>query len=287
MQKNTPQAIIAMLTRDEKAASIVIAPGGPAVLRCANSRFEVMDTIMTPKDVGEILVAFRNYGQVSDAASKQATGSFAFPVPKVGRFRVNYMTQRGSYVLTVTRASAHIPTWDALLDITEPAQRLLDSVKSSHVSLVTLIGTVTEANTDFVYALLQQVNATTGLNRLICTVEPNLRYLMRHNYSIVVQCEADTDAPSVEAGIRNVLGLRPDILYVGGVQTEGELALIRTAVSRGITTLVSSTSLSHAVMGGLPHADNGKTATDPFNRRWLRATLTPLTGGKFSVSLDT
>jgi Tfp pilus assembly ATPase PilU len=285
MQQSTAKAIIDFLSRDESAATIVIAPGAPPVLRGEKGVTVALEMIMTPLEITETMMAFRNHAQLSEAMVTRASGSFAFPVSKVGRFRVDYLMQRGSYVLTVTRTSSKVPSFDALFDNQAPAMMVLDLIKTGHVSVVTVFSVDAATNAAFVCSMLQKINGTPGINRLICTVEQSLSYLIRHDNSIVVQCEADTDVPTLEAGIQNVLGLRPDILYVSDVRADTELVQVRAAVGRGITTIISSTVMDHAYMSSrLLSSGRDGEAPDP-NRRWLPVSLTALADGKLSLSV--
>jgi twitching motility protein PilT len=285
MQPSTPKAILDFLSRDETAATVVIAPGAPPVLRGAKSVSVALEMIMTPKDIAEIMMAFRNYARLAEATGARAADSFAFSLSQVGRIRVDYLMQRGSYVLTVTRISGAIPSFEDLFVDQTSALTVLDLIRTARVSVVTLFGAASAANAAFVCAMLQRINALAGVNRLICTVEQSLSYLIRHDNSIVVQCEANTDVPTLEEGIGNVIGLHPDILYVGDVRTDGELAQVRAAIGRGIMTLVSSTVMDHAYMErGLLASGRDGAAPDP-NRRWLPVTLTDLPGGKHALSI--
>lgn len=287
MQQSTSQIIIDFLSRDESAATIVIAPGAPPVLRKGQGVSAVMAMVMTPKEIYEIMMEFRNYAQISENMIALASGSFAFPVPKVGRFRIDYLTQRGSYVLTISRISSNIPLFDDLFDNPVPALAVLDLIKTSQVSVVTVCSADAATKAVFVCAMLQKINVVAGMNRLICTVERNLKYLVRHGHGIVVQCEVDTDVPTLETGVQNVVGLRPDILYVSEIWLDSELAQVRAAVMRGILTIVDSTNMEHAYMGKRLLSPGYDGAVPALVQRWLPITLTTMTSGKLALQVGT
>jgi Tfp pilus assembly ATPase PilU len=286
MQPDTAKAILDFLGRDETAATVVVAAGAPPSLRGEHGLSVAIDRIMTPKDIYEMMMAFRNYAQISDDLAALAAGSFAFPVPRMGRFRVDYLTQRGSYVLTVTRILSQVPALRTLFDELAPALKILDLIRTARDPVVTVCGASAASNADFICAMLQEVNASAGQNRLIYTVEQRLSYLIRHDNCIVVQCEAETDVPSLEMGIQNVINLCPDLLVVSEVRSDSELAQIRAAVCRGIPTIISSTEMGHHYLGSRLFSAGRAEASPDHTPRWLAATLTALPQGRLGLEVS-
>ena len=288
-QKKTPKDIIDFLVNNPDASSLMIAPSAPIVLRLANGKFDVMNMIISAREINEIYSAFRMYGQVSDSsAAKDTTGSFAFPVPKVGRFRVNYVIQRGSPVLVVTRISPEIPALNTFLEQTEPAMTLINDIIAARLNFVLLSG-LRDHVANVAYGILKFINDSRGVNRLICIVEPQLAYLISHNNSIVVQCESRIDVASVSDGVRNITALNPNILYASGIQSDEELSLARNAISQGIITILGSSILSHKYMVERLVGSTGITISESVNEsiRWKCATLTPsVITGKITLKTE-
>jgi hypothetical protein len=69
--------------------------------------------VLTSKDIRDTLVALKSHASgLLGPLGKE--GSFSFSIHKSGRFRVAYMTQRGSYVISIIKTPFEIPTIEEL-----------------------------------------------------------------------------------------------------------------------------------------------------------------------------
>jgi Tfp pilus assembly pilus retraction ATPase PilT len=163
-------------------------------------------------------------------------------MPSLGRFRVNYLTQRGSHLASIQRIPFDIPTLQELL--ADPSQMTLVEAMLNYNSggIVYVTGSSPASIARFVYGVLSHINNTR--NTVICIYEQILSYLLRHKNSVVIQVEAGTDAPTLEQGIRSGLFLCPDTLYARDCRSPSELSSLICAAETGTLVLTSAVSFT-------------------------------------------
>ncbi|MCX7591527.1 MAG: ATPase, T2SS/T4P/T4SS family [Kiritimatiellae bacterium] len=280
---NRANDIIAYLSRAEESQILVLAPHAPPIDRTAEGIKIALNQVLDASDINDTLAALSNRAPSGPATTIGSAGTFSFGVRGVGRFRVTYVTQRGSKIVGIYRIPVTIPKLEAVIQDAQLAKILEHHARSKNGGLLIVNGPNAVKNSLVVYALLQRVNETE--RRLIYCIERALTHLMNHDNSVVIQSEMQIDVAGVEEGVKMALLFAPDILFVGDLRSNDSLAAVMEAIESNVFTILSSVSLNHdALLNRL--ATHAVTPPDFLGKR-LRGVLTviPQTSGQVQVQM--
>lgn len=242
---NRSQEIVDYLTAQANPCTVVLAPNAPPVVHALNEVRVVLPLVLSAGDIFDTLLALKAMTARRELDLDAGSGTFSISLRKVGRVRVAYLTQRGSKVVTVARIPFDIPDLSTLCGAAT-AEALLELAKGNHTGIMAVSGPDPILNSTLVYALLDKLNHSE--RTIIGVVESPLCYLMNHRNSIVVQCEVGTDVATLKEGVDSLLVLAPRFLYIGGVRTPDELALLGSSVQSGRLIVLSSIAVDATVL---------------------------------------
>lgn len=229
-----------LLSTKQDFDEIVIAPNAPPINRSSSGCDVAMNVVFTPADVEDVLVQLSRTALGTARNEIGASGTFSFGVRDVGRFRVSYMTQRGSKVVRIVRVPAKITPLAALCDDTSVLEPLSEIVCSLEPGVVLVHGPSLAANSLLVYALLDEVNRTQ--RGVLYIMERTLSQLMMHHDCVAVQVELSSDVESMDQGVANAFLLDPDIAYIGEVRSTDDMPGLADLLDATILTILSSVS---------------------------------------------
>jgi len=242
---NYLERILILLAETGGFGDLVMAPNAPPVVRKSDGMNVALNTVFTAEDIHETLVALKGRCQTADT-SLAGSGTFSFGIAAKGRFRVDYVSQRGSKVVCVRCIPYAIPAIESICDESEKTKRLAELLCSPGGGVLVLFGGDSLACGTFVYSLLKQLNRTRRM--VLYILERRLTFLMSHDNSVVIQTEVGIDVPSLAEGIGNALLMRPDITYVGDVRQNDELPGLLEAAECTMWVVVSSVAQSREVL---------------------------------------
>jgi len=234
---NYAQKILAYLGDEDRFSQVLLIAGAPPVEKIGTQFRIVINTVLTPEDIRDTLATFASHVRRSGSSDMGKQGVFAFGMPNQGRFKIYYLTQRGSDFVSIQRMPFDVPQLESLL--AQPAQLALvdDALSQPAGGIVIFTGTSPDTLARFLYATIARINGTK--NMVIYILEQNLSFLLKHQNSIVIQVEVGTDIPTLTEGICNGLFLAPDLIYVSSPKTPEEFAGLMCAAQTGATVLVS------------------------------------------------
>ncbi len=233
----TPE-ILNYLAEKREFAEIILAPKASPVERRDKGISRIMDIILSPEDIRDTLVSLRSHTPTS-LGPLGREGFFSFGLPDIGRIRVTYLTQRGSYVVSIVKVPFNIPEFYSIVASKEKAQSILKTLSDLN-GIVAIIGKSYVVHNLFSYSLLSEIcNRRSGL---IYVLERPITYLIRHSNSIVIQREVGVDVDSFDEGIEEALFLNPEIIYMSDVTIKGALHSVRKLFDIPVLTLLSVTA---------------------------------------------
>jgi twitching motility protein PilT len=240
---NYATKILNYLANQDGFSQVLLVAGAPPIDKRNSDVHIVINTILTPDDIRDTLGTFASHVRRTGVPDLGRQGVFSFGMPNLGRFRVHYLTQRGSDLVAIQKMPFGVPDLDALLrdPATVPALDAL-TAQGQAGGIVLLTGPSAAANALLVYSLLKRINDQT--NRVIYILEQNLSFLLSHKNSVVIQIEVGTDIPSLEEGIRSGLFLAPDIMHVRDCKTRGETVGVVAAAEAGSLVILSAIALN-------------------------------------------
>jgi len=228
---------------DATRTHLIIAPKAPPIERSGNGIDIAMESILDDHDITDTLMGLRTHGEAGlltrepENAPEKRSDAFCLSIKEVGRFRVRYLTQRGSKAFSMQRISFQVQECSEL-KLDEPTvERMLQVLRDPHGGISVVFGPSAAANSSLVYALLRRIN--TDDRRVILVLERELTHLMRHDNSIVIQQEVGTDCTTMEHAICEGLDLSPDIIFVGDPMATDRFPALARAVETQASVILS------------------------------------------------
>src|ERR671919_465216 len=158
-------------------------------------------------------------------------------MPGVGRFRVNVLRQRSSFMIVMRVIPFTVPTIESL--------RLPDTLKQvaeSERGLVLVTGVSGSGKSSTVAAMVHHINRTQ--HKHVVTIENPIEFLHRDLSCSITQREVGVDTDNLTIGVRAALRQDPDVVVLG------ELTDADT-----IDTAIKAAETGHLVIATMPTAD--------------------------------
>ncbi len=237
---NIAPEILNYLGEKREFTEVILAPKASPVERRDRVINRIMDVILSPEDIRDTLVSLRSHTSTS-LGPLGREGFFSFGVPDIGRIRVTYLTQRGSYVVSIVKVPYDIPDLKEIVADDLNVDDLLKAISSTN-GIVTIIGRSYVIHNLFSYSLLKEIcERDSGL---IYVLERPITYLIRHSSSIVIQREVGVDVDSFDEGIEEALFLHPEIIYMSDMVIKDAFRSVRKLFDIPILTILSVTASS-------------------------------------------
>src|SRR6266576_921873 len=160
-------------------------------------------------------------------------------VPGIGRFRVNILRQRSSFMIVMRVISFDVPTFDTL-----KLPAILPSVAAAERGLILVTGVTGSGKSSTMAAIVNHINQTQ--HKHVVTLENPIEFLHRDINSSVTQREIGVDTDNFRAGLHAALRQDPDVVMIGEME---DAATIDTALKAAETghLVISSLHTSDAV----------------------------------------
>jgi twitching motility protein PilT len=126
----------------------------------------------------------------------------------VGRFRVNILRQRGSFMIVMRAIPIDVPTFE---DLKLPP--VLESISDAERGLVLVTGITGAGKSSTQAAMVRHIN--TKFEKHIVTLENPVEFLHRDVKGSITQRDVGTDTDSFMTGLRAALRQDPDVILVG------------------------------------------------------------------------
>jgi twitching motility protein PilT len=129
-------------------------------------------------------------------------------LPGVGRFRVNLLRQRGSFMIVMRVIPFEIPTFEQL-----GLPAVLSDVASLERGLVLVTGVTGSGKSSTQAAMIGYMNQ--NMRRHVVTLENPIEFLHRDLHCSITQREVGIDTDSFRVGLRAALRQDPDVILIG------------------------------------------------------------------------
>ena len=158
-------------------------------------------------------------------------------MPGVGRFRVNVLRQRSSFMIVMRVIPFTVPTLESLR-----LPEVLQQIAESDRGLVLVTGVSGSGKSSTMAAMVHHVNRTQ--HKHVVTIENPIEFLHRDLSCSITQREVGVDTESIVVGLRAALRQDPDVVVIG------EMADAET-----IDTAIKAAETGHLVLATMPTAD--------------------------------
>jgi twitching motility protein PilT len=126
----------------------------------------------------------------------------------IGRFRVNIMKQRSSFMVVMRVIPFEVPTFEKL-----HLPRVLARVAEAERGMVLVTGVTGSGKSSTMAAMVNYINAHE--NRHILTLENPIEFLHSDIQSAITQREIGSDTTDFKMGLRAALRQDPDVVMIG------------------------------------------------------------------------
>lgn len=147
-------------------------------------------------------------------------------LPGMGRFRVNILKQRGSFMIVMRVIPIEIPTF---ADLRLPT--VLETVAQHERGLVLVTGVTGSGKSSTMAAIINYINRNS--KKHIVTLENPIEFLHRDLNSSVTQRDIGTDTASFVDGLRSALRQDPDVLLIGEMRDKTTIDTALKAAETG------------------------------------------------------
>ncbi|HVH67805.1 MAG TPA: PilT/PilU family type 4a pilus ATPase [Gemmatimonadales bacterium] len=164
-------------------------------------------------------------------------------MPGVGRFRVNVLRQRSSFMIVMRVIPFDVPTLESL-----QLPSVLTSLAGAEHGMILVTGVTGSGKSSTMAAMVNHINQTQ--NKHIVTLENPIEFLHRDLNSSVTQREVGVDTDDLHAGLRAALRQDPDVVLIGELRDAGT-----------IDTAIKAAETGHLVISTLHTPDAATTVT--------------------------
>jgi twitching motility protein PilU len=179
----------------------------------------------TPQALEELAKSFMNDDQWQEFREKKEM-NLALSLPKVSRFRVNVLRQRGSVAIVVRKIKVEIPSFDSLA-----LPPVLKDVSMLKRGLVLIVGATGSGKSTTLASMIDLRNSNDEGH--IITVEDPIEFVHKHKKSIVTQREVGFDTNSFQHALENAMRQAPDVILIGEIRTSETMEAALTFADTG------------------------------------------------------
>jgi twitching motility protein PilT len=158
-------------------------------------------------------------------------------MPGVGRFRVNVLRQRSSFMVVMRVIPFDVPTLEGLA-----LPDVLARIAESERGLVLVTGVTGSGKTSTIAAMINHINRTR--HKHIVTIENPIEFLHRDVNCSVTQREVGVDTESFGVGLGAALRQDPDVVVIGEMRDPETL-----------DTAIKGAEMGHLVIAAMPSPD--------------------------------
>ncbi len=126
----------------------------------------------------------------------------------LGRFRVNILRQRGSFMIVLRVIPFEVPNFEELR-----LPKVLEKVAEAERGLILVTGVTGSGKSSTMAAMVEHINER--FERHIVTLENPIEFLHRDKRCSITQRDIGTDTESFNSGLRAALRQDPDVILIG------------------------------------------------------------------------
>jgi len=164
-------------------------------------------------------------------------------MPGVGRFRVNILRQRSSFMIVMRVIPFDIPTFDTL-----KLPAILTTVAAAEHGMILVTGVTGSGKSSTMAAIVNHINQTQ--HKHVVTLENPIEFLHRDINSSVTQREIGVDTDDFRAGLHAALRQDPDVVMIGEMED-----------AETMDTALKAAETGHLVISSLHTPDAVSTIT--------------------------
>jgi twitching motility protein PilT len=208
---------------------------------------------LTPDQTKSIALKLMSSEEDRSRIDRMRDFDCSWGMPGVGRFRVNILRQRSSFMIVMRVIPFTVPTIESLA-----LPEVLKSIAESERGLVLVSGVSGSGKSSTVAAMVHHINRT--LHKHVVTIENPIEFLHRDLSCSITQREVGVDTESLAIGLRAALRQDPDVVVLGDVSDAATIDTALKAAETGrlvVGTVATPDVITtvERVIGTLPSAE--------------------------------
>lgn len=210
---------------EKDSSDLYLTVARPPMYRVDGKVREGAHEPFTPESLEELAKSFMNEEQWDEFRHKKEM-NLALSLPKVSRFRVNVLRQRGSIAIVVRKIKVDIPSFGSL-----GLPPVLKDVSMLKRGLVLVVGATGSGKSTTLASMIDLRNSNDEGH--IITVEDPIEFVHKHKKSIVTQREIGFDTNSFQDALENAMRQAPDVILIGEIRTSETMEAALTFADTG------------------------------------------------------
>ena len=175
---------------------------------------------LTPEQTKAIALKFIPNEEDRSRIDKIQDYDCSWGAPGIGRFRVNILKQRSSFMIVMRVIPFEVPTFEQLR-LPEVLQRIAETERG----MILVTGVTGSGKSSTMAAMINQINRT--MQKHVVTLENPIEFLHRDLNSSLTQREICTDTESFRSGLRAALRQDPDVVLIGEMRDAETMREVR------------------------------------------------------------
>ena len=193
---------------DRGASDLHIKAGDVFRARINGKLVPMTKQALTPEQTRAIAIRLISSEKIRERIDQITDYDCSWGAPGIGRFRVNILRQRSSFMIVMRVIPFKIP---GVADLNLPP--ILERIAETERGMVLVTGVTGSGKSSTLAAMIRHMNET--MESHIVTLEEPIEFLYRDVRSSITQRDVGVDTESFRLGLKAALRQDPDVIVLG------------------------------------------------------------------------
>ena len=225
---------------DRGASDIHIKSGDAFRARVHGKLVPLTKQALTPEQTKQIALHLITNDEDKARIDKMTDYDCSWFADGIGRFRVNIMKQRSSFMIVMRVIPLEVPTFEKL-----QLPRIMARIAEAERGMILVTGVTGSGKSSTMAAMINYMNQHS--NRHILTLENPIEFLHKDINCAITQREIGSDTSDFKQGLKSALRQDPDVIMIGEMRDAETIDTAMKAAETGhllISTLHTADALS-------------------------------------------
>ena len=225
---------------DRGASDLHIKSGDAFRARIHGKLVPLTKQALTPDQTKQIALHLISNEDDKARIDKMTDYDCSWSAEGIGRFRVNIMKQRGSFMIVMRVIPLDVPTFDKL-----KLPQIMAKIAMAERGMILVTGVTGSGKSSTMAAMVNYMNQHS--NRHILTLENPIEFLHKDINSAITQREIGSDTSDFKQGLKSALRQDPDVVMIGEMRDAETIDTAMKAAETGhllISTLHTADALA-------------------------------------------
>jgi twitching motility protein PilT len=211
---------------DRGASDLHIKAGDVFRARIDGKLVAMTKQALTPDQTRAIALRLVSNEKVRERIDQVTDYDCSWGAAGIGRFRVNILRQRSSFMIVMRIIPFKVP---GVVDLALPP--VLNRIAEAERGMVLVTGVTGSGKSSTLAAFIRHINET--MEKHIVTLEEPIEFLHRDVRSSITQREVGTDTETFRAGLKAALRQDPDVIVLGELRDSETIDTAMKAAETG------------------------------------------------------